>query len=148
MCGFCPHDLFTNTRADLGTCDRIHDDEMREAYQKSKRFEKCGYEDNFLRYLKTILQDVERRIRRGQERLALNNTQNALSGNQPTQDERIELLTQRINELVRQAEELGCEGKVEEAQGVLKLCDKLKEDRAELQSGVVSIIFDIRVNYI
>jgi len=28
---------------------------------------------------------------------------------------------------------MGCEGRVEEAQGVLKLCDQLKEERAQLQ---------------
>ena len=25
---FCPHELFTNTRADLGTCYKVHDVEM------------------------------------------------------------------------------------------------------------------------
>lgn len=32
-----------------------------------------------------------------------------------------------------QAEKLGCEGHIEEAQGVLKLCDQLKEERTTLQ---------------
>jgi hypothetical protein len=36
--------------------------------------------------------------------------------------------------LVEQAEQLGCEGKVEEAQGVMKLCDQLKEERSELEN--------------
>ena len=30
-------------------------------------------------------------------------------------------------------EQLGCEGKVEEAQGVMKLCDQLKSEREMLQ---------------
>lgn len=34
-----------------------------------------------------------------------------------------------------QAEALGCEGRVEEAQGVLKLCDQLKEERYALQEA-------------
>jgi len=33
-----------------------------------------------------------------------------------------------------QAEELGCEGKVEEAQGMMMLCEKLKEERNDLES--------------
>ena len=33
-----------------------------------------------------------------------------------------------------QAEELGCEGKVEEAQGVMKLCEQLKEERTEMEA--------------
>ena len=33
-----------------------------------------------------------------------------------------------------QAEELGCEGEVEEAQGIMLLCEKLKEERSQLES--------------
>lgn len=32
-----------------------------------------------------------------------------------------------------QVEQLGCEGKVEEAQGVMKLCEQLKNEREMLQ---------------
>jgi len=28
LCGFCPNQLFINTRADLGICNKIHDDEL------------------------------------------------------------------------------------------------------------------------
>ena len=44
------------------------------------------------------------------------------------------MLTQRINDLVEQAEQLGCEGKVEEAQGVLKLCEQLRDEREQLNN--------------
>ena len=49
-------------------------------------------------------------------------------------EEKIEMLTKRINDLVEQAEHLGCEGKVEEAQGVLKLCEQLRDDRTQLSN--------------
>ena len=39
-----------------------------------------------------------------------------------------------------QAEELGCEGKVEEAQGMMMLCEKLKEERNDLESVSYSFI--------
>ena len=29
---FCPHDLFTNTKADLGACGKIHDDALKVWY--------------------------------------------------------------------------------------------------------------------
>ena len=29
---FCPHDLFTNTKADLGACGKIHDDALKVGY--------------------------------------------------------------------------------------------------------------------
>ena len=36
--------------------------------------------------------------------------------------------------ILPKAEELGCEGKVEEAQGIMKLCDQLNEERTQLQN--------------
>lgn len=44
-------------------------------YEKSSRFMKVGYEREFLRYLQSLLAEVERRIRRGHARLALSQTQ-------------------------------------------------------------------------
>lgn len=38
------------------------------------------------------------------------------------------------DDLVEQAEKLGNEGKVEEAQGVMKLCDQLKKERQQLEN--------------
>lgn len=39
------------------------------SYEKSSRFGQMGYEEDFLRYLQSIMTDVERRIRRGHARL-------------------------------------------------------------------------------
>ncbi|XP_060592256.1 luc7-like protein 3 isoform X2 [Ruditapes philippinarum] len=133
---FCPHELFTNTRADLGQCEKIHDDHLRKEYKKSSRVGRLGYEEDFLRYLQTLINDVEKRIRRGHQRLALNSMQGNLNGNPASQkEEKVKMLTERINELVQKAEELGCEGKVEEAQGIMKLCDQLNEERTQLQNN-------------
>ena len=44
------------------------------------------------------------------------------------------MLTERINSLVEKAEELGCSGEVEEAQGTMKLCEQLKEERDTLKA--------------
>lgn len=44
-------------------------------YEKSSRFMKDGYERDFLRYLQSLLAEVERRIRRGHARLALSQAQ-------------------------------------------------------------------------
>lgn len=48
-------------------------------------------------------------------------------------DEQLELLSERITGLVSEAERLGSEGNVEEAQGLLKLCDQLREERDTLR---------------
>lgn len=78
LCAFCPHELFVNTRADLGPCLKTHDEELKKQYEKSSRFGKLGYEDDFERFLRSLLNDVERKIRRGMERLKL--TQDAEGG--------------------------------------------------------------------
>lgn len=95
-----------------------------------------GYEEEFMRFLQTLISDVERRIRRGHQRLALNSTQGTPTSNAAAlKEEKVAMLTERINELVQQAENLGCEGKVEEAQGVMKLCDQLREERKALENS-------------
>lgn len=41
-------------------------------YQKSSRCEKMGYEQDFVKYLQSIMSEVDRRIKRGLSRLAMN----------------------------------------------------------------------------
>ncbi|XP_033108102.1 luc7-like protein 3 [Anneissia japonica] len=137
---YCPHELFINTRSDLGPCTKLHDDELRKAYQESSRYRKMGYEEAFLSCLEQIMQDVERRIRRGHSRLALNNTSNSLhTPLKNKNEEKIKLLTEKINDLLEQVEQLGCDGKVEEAEGTMKLVDQLKDEREQLRVSVESI---------
>lgn len=132
---FCPNELFVNTRADLGPCEKIHDEVLKNEYEKSHGYQKMGYEEDFLRFCQSMMADVERRIRRGKQRLSQGNQEGGLPA--PTQvrnnDEKIQMLTERINGLLEQVEQLGCDGKVEEAQGIMKLCDQLKEEREGLR---------------
>ncbi|KAM4598630.1 luc7-like protein 3 [Polymixia lowei] len=141
LCGFCPAELFTNTRSDLGPCEKIHDENLRKTYEKSSRFMKEGYERDFLRYLQSLLAEVERRIRRGHARLALSQAQQNAGGPGPSgkNEEKVQVLTEKIEDLVVQIEELGSEGRVEEAQGMMKLVEQLKEER-ELLSSTPSTI--------
>lgn len=43
------------------------------------------------------------------------------------------MLTEKINNLVAEAEQMGIQGNVEQAQGLMKLCDQLKEEREALR---------------
>lgn len=47
--------------------------------------------------------------------------------------EKIALLTERINQLLQETEAAGCDGDVEKAQGLMKLCDQLKDEREQLK---------------
>ncbi|CAH1389874.1 unnamed protein product [Nezara viridula] len=137
MVKFCPHDLFVNTRADLGTCPKVHDDEVKALFEKSTSYKKQAYEDEFIRFAQSMLNEVEKKIMKGKQRLALMNKSEPPSTISAAQtqrnDEQIKLLTEKINSLVNEAEAAGIEGNVEQAQGLMKLCDQLKEERETLQ---------------
>jgi phosphosulfolactate synthase (CoM biosynthesis protein A) len=45
------------------------------------------------------------------------------------------LLTDKISHLVKEAERLGFEGNIEQAQGLLKLSDQFKSEREALKKG-------------
>lgn len=135
LIGFCPHDLFVNTRADLGPCNKIHDEELKKQYEKSSRYSRLGYEEDYERFLRSLLMDVERKIKRGIERLKLTQSDQA---NQKTplqvKQERVAFLKEKINELIKEAETLGEEGRIEEAQSTLESCEKYKTECKYLEN--------------
>jgi len=130
---FCPHELFTNTKADLGPCPNIHDDEMKKQFSEAKESSrKIGAEDDFLRFCQKMLNDVGLKIKRSKERLVLTQMEQAAAAGIPPEKqaentEKITVLTEKINVLVEQAEKAGCEGDVDEAQNLLKVCDEQAE---------------------
>ena len=143
LVNFCPHDLFTNTKADLGACPNIHDDDMKAAYMSApdSSYKKQNCKDDFLRFCQKMLNDLGNKIKRAKERLLLTQMeQAAANGITPQQQEEIEekikILTDKINVLVDQAEQAGIQGDVEEAQGLLKLCDQLKTERDDLKQQI------------
>jgi len=134
LCGFCPHDLFVNTKMDMGPCPKIHDDALVESYKNSSRFRKMGYEEDFLRTLQSIQSDCEKRIRRANQRLSQAPNQNL--GNPKTSS--LQIIENKITGLLERIETLGSEGKVEEAQSMMQEIDKLRRDKENLQSHIMS----------
>lgn len=140
MVKFCPHDLFVNTRADLGPCMKTHDEEARKLFQEAKKshFKKVQYQEDFVRFCSVMLNEVDRKIVKGKQRLALSG-KSVLTTTNPQQaeknQEKIDILNERINELEKEAEQAGTDGNVEQAQGLMKLCDQLKEERDTLRKS-------------
>jgi len=145
---FCPHDLFTNTKADLGPCGNIHDEDMRKKFHEDKdTYKKSQYLDDFLRFCQRMLSDLQNRIKRAKERLLLtqqneermlNAGGTGVSGGQNVEaDEQVVLLSEKIAALVGEAEQAGIQGNVEQAQGLMKLCDQLREERDNLRRSVL-----------
>lgn len=95
LCGYCPSELFTNTKADLGPCTLIHDEPLRKEYQTSDKFEKVGYEERWIESLQDVVSDVDKKIKRGHQRLAMTQEDepSANPSHGPRQDQITQLTT-------------------------------------------------------
>jgi hypothetical protein len=84
--------------------------------------------------LRNLLNDVERKIRRGQERLKL--TQSDTNAKTPLQlkQERVAVLKEQINNIIKEAERMGEEGEIDEAQEKLQECEALKSECKHLEN--------------
>lgn len=134
---FCPHDLFVNTRADLGPCPRLHDEEAKKMYENARPgARKRQFEDDFLRFCNNMLNEVDRKIQKGRQRLLLmNKTENGMPA-APVYvskfQEQLNNLNARIKKLLSEAEEAGHRGDVDQAQDLMTLCEQLKEEKEAL----------------
>uniref|UniRef100_UPI00358F36C4 luc7-like protein 3 isoform X2 n=1 Tax=Myxine glutinosa TaxID=7769 RepID=UPI00358F36C4 len=138
---FCPAELFVNTRADLGPCTKVHDEKLKKQYDRSSRRMRMGYEKDFLRYLQSIMSDVERKIRRGQSRLSLSNPVTMMTnGSKGKNDEKIQIFTERIEDMLDEIENLGMEGMVDEAQSLMHKVDKMRDEREQLYTSTTTLM--------
>lgn len=71
ICGTCPHDLFTNTKQDLGPCPKVHNEALKEEYETAddSQKRKWGFDFDYLRDMQRYIDDCNRRIDQAQRRL-------------------------------------------------------------------------------
>ncbi|TKA27371.1 hypothetical protein B0A50_04983 [Salinomyces thailandicus] len=64
LCGSCPHDLFTNTKQDLGPCPKTHHPALKEEYTAAPedRKREWGFEFDYQRDIARYVADCDRRI--------------------------------------------------------------------------------------
>ncbi|KAK2734627.1 splicing factor [Myotisia sp. PD_48] len=91
IAGTCPHDLFTNTRHDLGTCPKVHSEGLKAEYEAASASEKSkwGFDYDYMRDMQKYIDECNRRIDSAQRRL------------EKTPDE-----IRQTNELLRQISDL------------------------------------------
>ena len=127
---FCPHDLFVNTRADLGPCNRIHDDEAKRMYAEARpSARKRSFEDEFVRFCNIMLNDIDRKIQKGKQRLLLMQRDQPVMNTVSKYQDQLNNLNARIQKLVSEAEEAGIRGDVDQAKDLMVLCEQLKDER-------------------
>ncbi|KAI9826562.1 MAG: splicing factor [Thelocarpon impressellum] len=71
LAGTCPHDLFTNTKQDLGPCPKVHSEPLKTEYEAdlAASKQKYGFEYDYARDLQKYIDECNRRIDSAQRRL-------------------------------------------------------------------------------
>jgi len=71
LAGSCPHDLFTNTKQDLGACSKAHLPNLKEEWQGASEQQKkeWGFEWDYQRDIGRYVSECDRRIDQAQRRL-------------------------------------------------------------------------------
>ncbi|KAI8540269.1 hypothetical protein RHMOL_Rhmol09G0249900 [Rhododendron molle] len=134
MVRFCPHDLFVNTRSDLGACPNIHDPKLKESFEKDPRHDAyvLRFEAELAHFCEKLVMDLDRRVRRGRERL---DQEVAIPPPPPIsaeKSEQLSVLEEKIKNLLEQVETLGEAGKVDEAEALMRKVDILNAEKTAL----------------
>lgn len=143
LAGLCIHDLFQNTKMDLGECAKYHIPELKEAYdlcKKDYRYER-SLEQELLKYHR----DIQRKIHQAQQRLDVQDSKED-NNNDPVSSatdsavnmKTAELLeiTAEIQEAIEQVEILGLDGEVFKALEFIQKVDELKVKQMNVQSQI------------
>ncbi|KAI9735162.1 MAG: splicing factor [Cirrosporium novae-zelandiae] len=71
LAGTCPHDLFTNTKQDLGPCPKVHSEALKSQYEAlaPPEKQKHGFEFDYMRDMQKYIDECNRRIDAAQRRL-------------------------------------------------------------------------------
>ena len=69
LVGTCPHDLFTNTKQDLGPCPKVHSEPLKTEYENAPDKSKYGFEYDYMRDMQKYIDECNRRIDGAQRRL-------------------------------------------------------------------------------
>ncbi|KAH8922909.1 LUC7-domain-containing protein [Atractiella rhizophila] len=137
LCGTCPHDLFTNTKMDLGPCPKSHNARLKDEFKAALadpdnapvgRGEMVGLQQEYERAILSFVEECDRRIRGSQRRLEKT----------PEENNKSTALMREIGEIqtahdlaMQEVETLGSQGKIDESMAELQKADALKAEKQE-----------------
>ncbi|KAJ3300784.1 splicing factor [Borealophlyctis nickersoniae] len=133
LCGLCPHDLFTNTKMDIGPCSKIHSEKLLKDYENARaKEEHPGFEEEWFHSLSEFVADCDRKIANAQRRL-----------DKIPEDSRVTQLMREVGDLTNEIatltssiEELGEKGEVSESMKVLASVEGLQKTKAEKEREI------------
>ncbi|KEI37632.1 uncharacterized protein L969DRAFT_590211 [Mixia osmundae IAM 14324] len=139
LCGTCPHDLFNNTRMDLGPCPRSHSEKLKIEFGAAREAAEKGEGDVALRDLESMraeyernvlgfVDECDRRIRAAQRRLEKT----------PEENNKTTALMREIGEIqtaydlaMEEVERLGESGEVDASMAELSKAEALKAEKID-----------------
>jgi len=142
LVGFCPFDLFTWTKSDLGSCEKIHSDKLRRQFQaENDRRKKKKYERRYLELLEDLVKNCDRKIDRARKRISMDaemvvGEEDNLSS---AQKERLDAIDDKVKDYTERMEDLGNQGMVEKAQELLLKMEQLKNEKMTIKSLAVGV---------
>lgn len=150
LVAFCPHDLFPNTKADLGRCQKRHDKFFKEMFKNDSNREYYArkYEAELINLLEKVIAKVDERIRKSMNRLEAPMPEayaKSISDkmNQPNElrdgvMDKIASLNEKINYYLEEAEKKGEEGLIDESEELFKEIERLKLEKSDLEAQLES----------
>ena len=138
LVAFCPHELFINTRNDIGRCKKRHDSFFKQQYlsDPNKLYYQKKYEQELLTLLEQLVSSVDARIRRSLARLEvpLRETDDTMEN----QDKK-NALNALIDRRMKEAEQLAEAGRVNESEALIKEIEQLKERNEDQEAMICEI---------
>ena len=131
LIGFCPHDLFANTKNDLKECRKRHDVQFKEQFNKSpdKEMYQIKYEEMLMDFLQKLVNDVDEKMRKSLERIEAPLPDTELN---PEVKKQIMEIDSNINGLNKRANELSKINEIEQVEELMKLVDELNAQKKEI----------------
>jgi len=146
LVGVCPYEVFLNTKSDIGACPcRYHDQSLKEAFEQSGSATEYReqYERDYLAFLEQLVSDLERKMKRGKDRITTRLDGPSKSAPTPVDDEVEErkiIIDLQIKELLAQIDKCGEEGHIRQAQELTGRVDALRAEADQLLKGSTGVV--------
>ena len=131
---YCPYGLFVNTKRNLGTCKREHSKKAKEMWDTLTLEEQYeyGYIQDFKRFISRAVYDMDRRIRRTEQRAEVNPQQHGDSVASEAIRQQTQVIDRKIEGIMDQMDELEVVCDVDGLEQSLALLDKTRKEKEDI----------------
>lgn len=143
LCGLCPHDLFFNTKCDLGKCQLDHDDNAYYDFSRQRSETKQEIEKEAFDFYKSMMKRVEnwikytnQRIEKAQDDVEIDEQEYLEERRQLVKDE-ITKQKGLIKNTEKEIKRLGETGQIDLAKNLVLLSEKMKTQLERLNEAQI-----------